>query len=59
LPNVVLLPTGKALTVRASADVFLDSNANPNAVRNYGIFSELLRFPSSIDGMSNVGIPVV
>ncbi|GGU64680.1 hypothetical protein GCM10010211_32180 [Streptomyces albospinus] len=34
---VVLLPTGKALTVRTAADAFLDSLANPNTVRNYGI----------------------
>jgi hypothetical protein len=34
---VALLPTGKALTVRSAADVFLDSLGNPNTVRNYGI----------------------
>ncbi|MCI4039991.1 site-specific integrase [Streptomyces sp. TRM75563] len=34
---VVQLPTGKALTVRVAADVFLDSLGNPNTVRNYGI----------------------
>lgn len=37
MPSVVQLPTGKALTVRAAADVFLDSLGNPNTVRNYGI----------------------
>ncbi|NEA59644.1 site-specific integrase [Streptomyces sp. SID13666] len=37
MPVVVQLPTGKALTVRAAADVFLDSLGNPNTVRNYGI----------------------
>lgn len=36
-PTVVQLPSGKALTVRAAADVFLDSLGNPNTVRNYGI----------------------
>ncbi len=34
---VVPLPAGKALTVRAAADVFLDSLGNPNTVRSYGI----------------------
>lgn len=37
MPTVVHLPTGKALTVRTAADVFLDSLGNPNAVRYYGI----------------------
>ncbi|MFE9432299.1 tyrosine-type recombinase/integrase [Streptomyces sp. NPDC006640] len=37
MATVVALPTGKALTVRASADRFLDSLGNPNTVRNYGI----------------------
>lgn len=37
MPTVVQLPTGKALTVRTAADVFLDSLGNPNTVRNYGI----------------------
>lgn len=37
MPTVVQLPTGKALTVRVAADVFLDSIGNPNTVRNYGI----------------------
>ena len=37
MPAVLPLPTGKALTVRTAADVFLDSLANPNTVRNYGI----------------------
>jgi len=37
VPTVVQLPAGKALTVRAAADVFLDSLGNPNTVRNYGI----------------------
>ncbi|MCW2947886.1 MAG: recombinase, partial [Actinoallomurus sp.] len=37
VPAVLLLPTGKALTVRTAADAFLDSLANPNTVRNYGI----------------------
>ncbi|MFI0768499.1 tyrosine-type recombinase/integrase [Streptomyces melanosporofaciens] len=37
MPTVVQLPAGKALTVRAAADVFLDSLGNPNTVRNYGI----------------------
>lgn len=34
---VLLLPTGKALTVRTASDAFLDSLTNPNTVRNYGI----------------------
>lgn len=37
MSTVVQLPTGKALTVRAAVDVFLDSLGNPNTVRNYGI----------------------
>lgn len=37
VPTVVQLPTGKALTVRAAADMFLDSLGNPNTVRSYGI----------------------
>ncbi len=37
VPTVVQLPTGKTLTVRAAADVFLGSLGNPNTVRNYGI----------------------
>lgn len=37
MPTVVQLSAGKALTVRAAADVFLDSLGNPNTVRNYGI----------------------
>lgn len=37
MPTVVQLPAGKALTVRAAADVFLDSLGNLNTVRNYGI----------------------
>jgi integrase len=37
VPAVVQLPTGKALTVRAAAGVFLDSLGNPSTVRNYGI----------------------
>ncbi|MGW3603427.1 hypothetical protein [Micromonospora sp. NPDC005161] len=37
MPTVVQRPAGKALTVRAAADVFLDSLGNPNTVRNYGI----------------------
>ncbi|MCY0933335.1 site-specific integrase [Streptomyces sp. H34-S4] len=37
MPAVVQLPAGKMLTVRAAADVFLDSLGNPNTVRNYGI----------------------
>jgi hypothetical protein len=35
--TVIQLPAGKALTVRAAADVFLDSLGNPTTVRNYGI----------------------
>ena len=35
MPTVVQLPTGKALTVRAAADAFLDSLRNPNTVRSY------------------------
>lgn len=35
VPTVVRLPTGKALTVRAAADAFLDSLGNPNTVPNY------------------------
>ncbi|WP_329080935.1 MULTISPECIES: hypothetical protein [unclassified Streptosporangium] len=37
MPAVVRLSTGKALTVRAAADAFLDSLGNPNTVRNYAI----------------------
>jgi hypothetical protein len=37
VPTVVQPPIGKALTIRAAADVFLDSLGNPNTVRNYGI----------------------
>ncbi|MFF4647071.1 tyrosine-type recombinase/integrase [Streptomyces sp. NPDC001389] len=37
MSTVVQLPAGKALTVRAAADVFLDSLGNPNTVRSYGI----------------------
>ncbi|WP_331740112.1 site-specific integrase (plasmid) [Streptomyces albidoflavus] len=37
MPTVVQLPAGKALTVRAAADVFLGSLGNPNTARNYGI----------------------
>ncbi|OEV02632.1 tyrosine-type recombinase/integrase [Streptomyces oceani] len=37
MPTVAQLPAGKALTVQAAADVFLDSLGNPNTVRNYGI----------------------
>lgn len=33
----VLLPMGKALTVRTAADAFPDSLANPTTVRNCGI----------------------
>ncbi|MFG2631949.1 hypothetical protein [Streptomyces sp. NPDC048473] len=36
MSTVVQLPTGKALTVRTAADVFLDSLGNSNTVRNYG-----------------------
>ncbi|MFG2227897.1 tyrosine-type recombinase/integrase [Streptomyces sp. NPDC048644] len=35
MPIVVQLPVGKALTVRAAADAFLDSLCNPNTVRSY------------------------
>ncbi|WP_151481224.1 tyrosine-type recombinase/integrase [Streptomyces albicerus] len=37
MPAVVRLPAGKALTVRAAADVFLDSLDNANTLRSYGI----------------------
>ncbi|MCA1222886.1 tyrosine-type recombinase/integrase [Streptomyces sp. 8L] len=37
MPTVVQLPAGKALTVRAAADAFLDSLRNPNTVRSYGV----------------------
>ncbi|GAA2500838.1 hypothetical protein GCM10010276_48870 [Streptomyces longisporus] len=37
VPAVLLLPAGKALTVRTVAGAFLDSLGNPNTVRNYGI----------------------
>lgn len=37
MPAVVHLLAGKALTVRAAADAFLDSLGNPNTVRNYAI----------------------
>jgi len=37
VPTLVQLPTGKAVTVRTAADLFLDSLGNPNTVRNYGI----------------------
>lgn len=35
MPTVVQLPAGKALTVRAVADAFLDSLRNRNTVRSY------------------------
>lgn len=35
MPTVVQLPTGKALTVHAAADRFLDSVDNPNTARGY------------------------
>jgi hypothetical protein len=34
VPTVVQLLTGKAVTVRTAADLFLDSLGNPNTVRN-------------------------
>lgn len=37
MPTIVQLPAGKALTVRAAADAFLDSLRNPNTVRSYGV----------------------
>lgn len=37
VPSIVQSPTGKALTVRMTVDVFLDSLGNPNTVRNYGV----------------------
>ncbi len=37
MPAVVRLPVGKAWTVRAAADVFLDSLDNANTLRSYGI----------------------
>ncbi|MFI6597442.1 tyrosine-type recombinase/integrase [Nonomuraea sp. NPDC050536] len=37
MPTVVHLPVGKTLTVRTSADVFLDSLGNPNTIRAYRI----------------------
>ncbi len=37
MPAVVRLPAGKALTVRAAADVLLDSLDNANTLRSYGI----------------------
>ncbi|ALV49430.1 MULTISPECIES: tyrosine-type recombinase/integrase [Streptomyces] len=37
MPTVVQLPTGKALTVHAAADAFLDSLRNPNTLRSYGV----------------------
>ncbi|GAB2781092.1 hypothetical protein GCM10027073_12250 [Streptomyces chlorus] len=54
MSTVVQLPTGKALTVRAAADVFLDSLGNPNTVRNYGIgvgkTAELTSLPAPGNG---------
>ena len=35
MPTVVQLPAGKALTVSAAADAFVDSLRNPNTVRSY------------------------
>ncbi|MEV4569923.1 site-specific integrase [Nonomuraea sp. NPDC049419] len=35
MPVVAQLPTGQRLTVRAAADAFLDTVANPNTVRAY------------------------
>ncbi|GAA3791816.1 hypothetical protein GCM10023083_29170 [Streptomyces phyllanthi] len=35
VPTAVQLPVGKALTVRAAADAFLDSLRNPNTARSY------------------------
>ncbi len=37
MPAVLLLPSGKALTVRTAADAFLDPLTNPNTFRSYGI----------------------
>jgi hypothetical protein len=37
VPAVVRLPVGKTLTVRAAADVFLDSLGSANTLRSYGI----------------------
>ncbi|MEV7173878.1 hypothetical protein AB0O18_29780 [Streptomyces sp. NPDC093224] len=37
MSTLVQLPTGKAMTVRMAADLFLESLGNPNTVRNYGI----------------------
>lgn len=37
MPAVVQLPAGKALTVRAAADAFLDSLRDPNTVRSHGV----------------------
>ncbi|MFE2294149.1 tyrosine-type recombinase/integrase [Streptomyces sp. NPDC059452] len=37
MPTLVQLPTGKAVTVRTAADLFLESLGNSNTVRNYGI----------------------
>ncbi|WP_032793586.1 MULTISPECIES: site-specific integrase [Streptomyces] len=37
MPTLLQLPTGKAVSVRTAADLFLGSPGNPNTVRNYGI----------------------
>ncbi|AJT63098.1 hypothetical protein T261_1412 [Streptomyces lydicus] len=37
MPAAVRLPTGKALTIRSAADVFLGSLGNRNTIRNYGV----------------------
>jgi hypothetical protein len=37
VPTVVQLLTGKAVTVRTAADLFLASLGNQHTVRNYGI----------------------
>ncbi|MFC9331876.1 tyrosine-type recombinase/integrase [Kitasatospora sp. NPDC057015] len=37
MPTVVQLQIGRALTVRAAADLFLDTLGNTNTVRSYGI----------------------
>ncbi|MFE2282115.1 hypothetical protein ACFXAE_33750 [Streptomyces sp. NPDC059454] len=37
VPAVVRLPAGKAPTVRAAADVLLDSPGNAHTLRSYGI----------------------
>nr|BFD88542.1 hypothetical protein StreXyl84_79430 [Streptomyces sp. Xyl84] len=53
MPAVVRLPAGKALTVRAAADVFLDSLDNPNTLRSYST-----GIGKTAERLGEIGVPV-